>query len=700
MPNNRIMIAQRPALTDVTRAEFVRQVPGPIRGREATLIVRRPLEIDPGLILVKPRPVPDLPPVVIPDVPHADQQTGNLFAVPSDATQMWYLPDFVPVDDPDPAFGFAASQTTEIDQDTGSPFNTCTFSMTVRKTVPADATAWAAANPDGKLREVPLEDLGAAIVIQTMSHDASQPTLCQATLAPIGDGTFLLTADAILGVRVLSLYQNLMLGNNATCVISAHFRVWRVKPRPPLPPGMMGNMMLQFEAAPVRFGATLDIGRKYRNDQYRLKYTIATTGAPRVIVNAEDLRGFDVRQTEFVELKTLGDISARFKSISSLYLGVVSKRVVVIPSRYVILRESGVCDARCTALVDSSPGLNAGCKFQFEFTLVPDVSSIDMLLLLNELNARPETELHGLTLHLPKAFKLANAALMTSFLTSFRYIDDGVDSHNISLSGEIKEQAGGTPAVANANLFISQLRSSHEPFVTGTVGVRLDDAFPADINVPVVLNFAQTQSSGPGGVTLRAEGSSDKIVVENGSSFDLLVSRIAVLTPAGVTVAPVGQVMPAASSLSMDLSVGLVADQLGMSLLSDCELAIDASASKDSLFKVLQFKTVDVQNTQCLLSINATAVNFVARGIAQIEVAIALSGAPETTVATLFVMKARVFDSTRILVPFDQALIELNAVLLLNVTFIDGTRAPVRFTRQNDFGQHPIFQIADADIAN
>src|SRR5690242_18122790 len=53
------------------------------------------------------------------DVPHVDQQKGNLFA--GSGNTQWYLPTFVLADDPDPAFGFAASQTTQVDQSTGDP---------------------------------------------------------------------------------------------------------------------------------------------------------------------------------------------------------------------------------------------------------------------------------------------------------------------------------------------------------------------------------------------------------------------------------------------------------------------------------------------------------------------------------------------------------------------------------------------------
>jgi hypothetical protein len=124
------------------------------------------------------------------------------------------------------------------------------------------------------------------------------------------------------------------------------------------PAGQFSTMEAQLEVGPEPFSQTLEIGLKFQAAPYRLKYTIAENGPPRVIVDAEDLRSFGTHQSEYIELRTLSDVTAWFPSISKLYFGVVSRTVVVIPNRYVILRNSGVCAALCNAPVDSSPGLN------------------------------------------------------------------------------------------------------------------------------------------------------------------------------------------------------------------------------------------------------------------------------------------------------------------------------------------------------
>ncbi|WP_156797103.1 hypothetical protein [Nitrosomonas sp. Is79A3] len=673
-------------LDSVSHQKFVAQAPTAVSARtlrfDESRIALRAVNRD---MIPADVPHPSTPPL---DVPHIAEQTGNLFSVPSQLGQKWYLPSFSLIDDPDLAFGFAASQTAEIEQATGNPFNKCRFTMTIKKIIPSDAIAWSAENPKGNLREVPLQNLMGDIVIQMVNQQGiSESFACSATLTPNDDGTYLFAVDNIFGIRVISLYQGLIAGSSVRCRVSASYQAWGR-----IPQSHISSNMAMLGTIPIPYSISLDINRKYEADLYRLKYTIASISTPHVIINAEDLRNFNAHQTEFVEFRTLGDVSARYPSISKLYLGVVSRTILVIPSRYVILRESDSCAAVCNALVDSSPGLNAGCKFQFSFTLIPDVSSIDLLLLINEINDQSELELHNLTFHLPRSFKLeSESELVTPFLTSFHFVNEATDLHGVTLSTEIREQVGGTPAVANANMFIAQLRITHEPFLTGMLGIRLDDAFPIPIEVPVLLNFTNTQTNGSAGMALRVDEANQKAILENGSSFDLFVTRIALLTPQNVSVVPVGEVIPAKGIFAMDLP----ADHKELGLLCDCELQIADNLTKTDLFKFVQFQTVDVQNVQYLFSVNATKVNFVTMGIDRIDILITLLNAQDVAITPMVLHKDRPFDSTKILLPLEQAMTELSSMLIAKLNFLDSTKPPVQLTLQNDFSQHPIFLLDD-----
>ena len=132
----------------------------------------------------------------------------------------------------------------------------------------------------------------------------------------------------------------------------------------------------------------------------------------------------------------------------------------------------------------------------------------------------------------------------------------------------------------------------------------------------------------------------------------------------------------------------------------DCELAIrDDPLPVSQLLKFLELKTVDVQDTQHLLAVNAGAVNFDARAIERIEVMISLNNLPAISIPPLLLLKERAADSTHALVPVVQAITELDGTLLFTVHFLDASRVPLRFTRPNDFVQNPIFILNDGDIA-
>ena len=345
-------------------------------------------------------------------------------------------------------------------------------------------------------------------------------------------------------------------------------------------------------------------------------------------------------------------------------------------------------------MVDSSPGLAAGCKFQFAFTLVPDVSPIDLILLTNAINARPEPELHEAGVHLPRAFKLdASSKLMSPFLTSFSYGPGASDTESIDLAVEIREQLQGQPAIANANMFIGQLKTTTGPFLAGSVGVQLDDAFPTPVAVPVLLTFANTQPLDAGGISLKVD-LQGRAVLQNESSFDMLVARVGMVTQDSVAIASFGQKISASQSAILDLPSGIT----GSSVLVDCEIALPNPFTTAELFNLLQFRTVDVQNTQFLFAVDATAVNFAGHSIDRIEVKITLVASPGVEIAALLVRRERRFDSTRVLLPINRVLVELKATVLVSVSFTDGARPPVSLTIDSDFGQNPVLFLNEFNV--
>jgi hypothetical protein len=93
------------------------------------------------------------------------------------------------------------------DQQTGTPFNKGRVSLTLQKIVPADIADFRAAQPRAGLKEIPLEALEAAILVETVRNGHPVSTTCPATITPQANGSYALVTDAIIGVNILALFQ-------------------------------------------------------------------------------------------------------------------------------------------------------------------------------------------------------------------------------------------------------------------------------------------------------------------------------------------------------------------------------------------------------------------------------------------------------------------------------------------------------------
>src|SRR5260221_4120094 len=151
--------------------------------------------------------------------------------------------------------------------------------------------------------------------------------------------------------------------------------------------------------------------------------------------------------------------------MSGLYLGVLSKTILVIPRYYAIARSSHGCMAVCQALLDSSPSRVSRCKFEFAFVLAPGISPVELLQLSEEI--ANHADFRGYVLKLPDL--LADhppATLATDFQSSFRY-SVGLQPHSFTLTVEIRDQDLDSPAVANGNLLLKALNAPTQPYLTG-----------------------------------------------------------------------------------------------------------------------------------------------------------------------------------------------------------------------------------------
>src|SRR5262249_19228989 len=236
----------------------------------------------------------------------------------------------------------------------------------------------------------------------------------------------------------------------------------------------------------------LPIGLKYKQDGYQLKYTVSTdTVSNHVIRDANDLKDFSLSQSEFTELKAI-DVS-QYPTLSKLYMGVLSRTIVMVPKRYSVLRGRTGCAALCVAVVDSSPASGSRCRFEFDFTIAPEVSRIEVYKIQQEINGRQE--LKDYKLKLPDFQRNNPPSTLETQFRSDLHIDQGALPQTFSVTVSIQDEGVQTPAVANANAFIMRLSSSTGADLIGSLSIKLDDGYPQPVLSTIDLNFARTTGS-------------------------------------------------------------------------------------------------------------------------------------------------------------------------------------------------------------
>ena len=673
-------------------------------------------------------------------LPLAGTQIGSLFQDRANGALRWFVPGFVLADDPDPCFGFAASQAGT--DGGGRPFNKLRLTFGLRKVVPADVTAFKAANPAIEVREVPLQGLVArlSIAYKDASSGADLHSDFPGSVEPHGPDLLQVVLDnVVIGDKVIVLYDDLVRFGGAQVSLAASYDAWFSQPpaHPPvvarpfqmmaapapagqvmasrpslmmartaiypqhLPPASPGTPAAapQFVQGTLSFAAAIAIDRKYATHAYQLKYTVDFGGVARTIVDDGDLTSFNVKQSEFVELVALGNVNAKYPSLARLYLGTLSRTIVVVPTRYAVIRGTTSCAAACTALLDSSPTDASACKFQFGFLLAPHVSPIELAQLAQEIAVHPEIK--DCTLRFPEALADSHPSLLnTPFVTSTEF-SRGSEPHNFSLSVEIRDDSSGTPATANANLFIKQLCVAAEPYLSGSLYLKLDDAYPAPIAAGIVLNFKQTSSAGKAGdpaasgFACSIDETAQTVAIANATSFDLQLSRYGFATARGIVVLSAGITLAGGQTMS----VPLPADHDGLAVLTECELGLPAGdLPKDRIVKYMQFQSQDVQNVRYSIGINASTVDFGGLGATKIDVRVSLLDLPQVSIPVMSLNKLLTLTSTALLLPIQYGIGSLKSTIQFHLEFADTAKPAIDFTRSNDFNDKPIYVLSGSDI--
>jgi hypothetical protein len=464
-----------------------------------------------------------------------------------------------------------------------------------------------------------------------------------------------------------------------------------LRPTPvPVPPAPTPTPPDPFQRGSSSMSIELPLGIKYAAGAYGLRYLLATNSATRPIIDVEDLRNFNLKQSEFKELGVFGDISQKFPSISRLYLGVLSKTIVVIPTHYAITRTVNGLGTLCQALLDPADGNQTRCKFVFTFILGPDVSALDMYNLSQEVRKRPE--LQDYTLTLPDFLKEGSVPNLVNDLADSVQSAAALDRNTFALSVGIKDRSDSSPAIARANLFLDGLCEANQPFLFGSFSLKLDDYYDKPVDASFVVNFRET--AGKDDFIFSVNQDARTVTLLNHLPFDLQIKRLALLTDKGLAAPAVGATVKSGATLL----VPLPQEHDGLCPLIDSEIAADGAISRSEIEKFIKFQSQDVQTTQCMFGVNASGVNFEARGISQIDVQVSVRNLPSLQVPQFSLVPLHRVDRAIALVPFVNAISTLQADILFIVHHSDPAQADQKLSLSHEFMRTPIFILNDSDL--
>jgi hypothetical protein len=682
-------------------------------------------------------------------MPVAGSQHGNFFADRDDPGLVWYLPAFAPVDQTD-VFEFAAVEGNVVDA-AGNPLDTASVTLSVKAVDPPDVSSARQANADGRFQVVPAFSWRPSLLLPYKdAQNADQVASVAGQAKTQADGLIELSFTALVGGTVIQAYEELANIGGASVQLVYSYNAWEwffkptrrfpleplfrlplkrpvevgwrapvlaptdspirvvgpiVNPAPappeapfvpivpifarepgipirPLPMPLQGEWL----TVTVDGSASIPFQTIYATAPYKPRYTITShSGATRPIIDASDLKRFDTARSEFRELTSLGDVQAKYPSLKRLYLGQVSGTVIAVPMAYGIAHGSGGCAARLDAVVDLSP-TSSGCRFQLTFGLAPAIDPVDLAQLAEDLKTIPEAAGTTLQLALPRGLDPRVTPTFSTDVTNLTYAESG----QILLSFEVVD-AGPTPALVNINLLLAQLISATTTPLFGTVGVRLDDVYVPPVEATVVLNLHTTGSTDDVAITTAADPS--VTVATNRSPNDVRLIRMRTIVQGAATIQAVGALLPAGQAA--ELEVPVAADDAPVALQRT--LDVPDPFPRAALGQFLGVHVETVQQAMHLLAVNATAIDFAAEGINELDITIALDALPTLIIPALTLSREHRIDSAGVLVPIEEALTDLTASLTITVHNVDESQGR-QVELANDFAANPVFVITGAAL--
>jgi hypothetical protein len=254
----------------------------------------------------------------------------------------------------------------------------------------------------------------------------------------------------------------------------------------------------------------------------------------------------------------------------------------------------------------------------------------------------------------------------------------------------MQESVLGFPASANASILINQLSASQEPLLSGIIDIKLDDAFDEPIEVPVRLNFKETNGSSDR-IEFSIDETSQKLILTNKSPFDFFIKRLALTSFDKVTLMEVNQVIPKAQ----DISLLLAENKTNLDLFIDAELNLDNIHLGNNIFKYLQLQVVQVDLVEYPLTIDGSDIDFTST-VDKIDVQIVMTEMDSNTNLKMILSKQLIVSTKTIRTPFSLTITGLNASIFFKIQLAD--KSVKELTLQNEFVSNPVFHIRSSDV--
>jgi hypothetical protein len=672
-------------------------------------------------------------------LPVLGTQDGSIFSDRDDQNVFWYLPALQPAD-PTGAFSFAATVGPQVDS-LGNPFDSATLSIPLTVVDPPDVVAARQASPASVYQVIAASSYDATLAVPYLdSSGTAQTASVSGTVSAQSDGTLLAVFAGLLGPTVVQEYLALTSVGGSTIAVGYSFQGWAhiVRPfllRPPDPVQVAGpapagvgepvvvpdlpvrvplpvvpTIPVQSPPPPpipwelwvtvtTREALTVTLGTTYAQQPYRPLCTLAEppATAARPIVNVSDLTTFTSAGTQYVQLSSLGDVPARYPSLSSVYLGQVSGTVVAVPAAYGIVHTGGGCQMSINAVDD--PDSVSGSQFQVSLTLGPMIDPCDLAQLCADVPGIPEAANRTLTVVCPAGLAAAvQPAFSISGTVTNLVITNGQAPGTVDVSFVVADfQSGNTviSAWVTINELILQLTSNlTPPPLLGTIGLQLDDAYPQPPQASFFLALTTTAASADATVAIGPGGSGPApVTVTNQSPNDLLLLRLGLTTAAGQADQDLGQqVLPAGQA-----TVIPAAQPAPSAAVVSTALSVPAPFPRGILQSYITMTAESVQQIAHQLTVNATAIDFAALGIATITVQTALTALPSVTVPPLVLDPTDAVATATVTVPLGSALVGLGASLTIVVSMADGSGGGDG-TAATDFMTDPIFVLTPDDL--